>query len=240
MNNNNSLGLIILGIFISIGLAASGYFASQALYNAKMINTAEAKGLATRRVEANVANWSLNFSVEGKEKSEVPELYKKAESQQQIIANLLKQNGLKDDEINIGTIDYSYEEFRDDKKVLVDTKHTLTGKINVETNNVHIIAKVRNKLNKLIMQGIDITNHSPSYLFTDLNKIKPEMLKEATKNARIAANEFASNAGITVKGIKSARQGGFIIRDAGENYGDRDKIQKEVRVVTNIEFWLSN
>ncbi len=35
----------------------------------------------------------------------------------------------------------------------------------------------------------------PAYYFTRLNKIKPAMLREATKNARIAANEFAENAG---------------------------------------------
>ena len=65
------------------------------------------------------------------------------------------------------------------------------------------------------------------------------MLREATKNARIAANEFAENAGVKVGGIRSARQGGFIIRDVGENYGDTKKIEKDVRVVTTITFYLT-
>ena len=64
------------------------------------------------------------------------------------------------------------------------------------------------------------------------------MLQEATKNARIAANEFASNAGVKVGGIREARQGGFIIRDIGEDYGDTKKIDKDVRVVTTITFYL--
>ena len=65
------------------------------------------------------------------------------------------------------------------------------------------------------------------------------MLKESTKNARLAANEFAANAGVQVGGIRSARQGSFIIRDVGENYGDTAKIDKDVRVVTNITFYLT-
>jgi hypothetical protein len=66
------------------------------------------------------------------------------------------------------------------------------------------------------------------------------MLKEATTNARIAANEFAENAGVKVGRIRSARQGSFYIRDAGEQYGDTAKIEKDVRVVTNITFYLTD
>jgi hypothetical protein len=65
------------------------------------------------------------------------------------------------------------------------------------------------------------------------------MLREATKNARIAANEFAENAGVKVGSIRSARQGGFNVRDAGEEYGDTAKIEKDVRVVTTIDFYLT-
>lgn len=64
------------------------------------------------------------------------------------------------------------------------------------------------------------------------------MLKEATTNARLAANEFATNAGVKVGGIRSAIQGGFVIRDVGKNYGDTKKIEKNVRVVTNVTFLL--
>lgn len=65
------------------------------------------------------------------------------------------------------------------------------------------------------------------------------MLKEATTNARLAANEFAANAGVEVGGIRYARQGGFIIRDVGESYTDTTKIEKDVRVATTISFYLT-
>ena len=65
------------------------------------------------------------------------------------------------------------------------------------------------------------------------------MLREATKNARIAASEFAENAGVDVGGIRSARQGSFVVRDAGMEYGNTTKIEKDVRVVTTITFYLT-
>jgi len=237
----NQYGLIILGAFLAIGLAISGYFVGQMMYNAKIaINTAEAKGLAERRVEADVANWELEFKVAGKTRAEIPQLYKQAEKIQKQIIKLLKQNNFTDKEIKIGVIDYSYREYRDNKQKLVDQKHELTGAIFVETHKVRLVEKVRANINLLIAQGYDIVNHSPTYLFTKLNEIKPDMLREATKNARIAANEFAKNAGVKVGSIRSAYQGGFSIRDVGDNYDDSRKIEKIVRVVTTIEFYLTN
>lgn len=240
MKRENQAGLLFLGLFVALGLAAAGYFVGQTLYNAKVaLNTAEVKGLAERRVSADRVNWKIVFKVKGTSREEIPSLYKQAEKHQQIISGLLKDNGFADSEIELGVLDYEYLEFRNDDQRLVDQSHTLVGNISVETGKVELVAEVRANVNKLIAQGIDIDNQAPAYRFTKLNEIKPDMLREATKNARVAANEFAENAGVDVGGIRSARQGSFFVRDVGEQYGDTAKIEKDVRVVTTITFYLT-
>ncbi len=240
MNKEKQGELFFLGIFIAIGLSLGGYFIGQTLYNAKVaVNTAEAKGLAERVVKADRANWDIVYGVSGKSRSEIPALYKKAEQHQQAIIKLLREGGFSDEEIRLGVLDYSYQEYRNEQQHVVDQSHNLVGIISVETNKVELVSKVRASVSKLLAQGIDIENHAPAYRFTRLNEIKPDMLREATRNARIAANEFAENAGVEVGSIRSARQGGFFIRDAGEEYGDTAKIDKVVRVVTTITFYLT-
>ena len=158
---------------------------------------------------------------------------------QQTIIKKLKEIGFTDDEIQIGALEYYNQEYRDNNQQVVDESHRLEGTIGIETSNVDIVGKARAQLNELIAEGINLRSYAPRYSFTNLNEIKPDMLKEATKNARIAANEFAENAGVNVGGIRSARQGSFFIRDAGEEYGDTAKIEKDVRVVTTITFYLT-
>lgn len=241
MNKTNQTGLIFLGIFLACGLSIGGYFVGQTMYNAKVaLNTAEAKGLAERRVKADRANWTVIFTNTGKTREDIPKLYEQSKQDQNKIIELLKQNGFQDDEIEIGVLNYVYREFRDENQMLVDQNHKLVGSISVETDKVDIISKARASVNTLIAQGINIENRAPAYRFTKLNEIKPAMLSEATKNARIAANEFAENAGVHVGGIRSARQGSFYVHDAGEDYGDTKKIEKDVRVVTNITFFLTD
>lgn len=239
-NQSNRMEVIIAATFLSLGIAAAGFFISQTLYKAKTaLNTADVKGLAERKVEADTAYWSILYTVSGNERDEIPELYKKSEQDQHKIISLLLESGFSKAEILPGVISYLREEYRDEDQNLVEEKHLLVGKIEVQTSKVKLVAGGRAKLNKLIAQGLDIKNNEPSYHFTQLNDIKPDMLKEATKNARLAANEFASNAGVKVGGIRSARQGGFIIRDAGKRHGDTQKIKKNVRVVTSISFYLT-
>ncbi|MDH5621059.1 MAG: SIMPL domain-containing protein [Gammaproteobacteria bacterium] len=231
----------ISAAILSAGIASAGYFGGQTLYNAQVgINTADVKGLAERRVDSDRAYWRIQYTVSGEDKNAIPALYEKSKEDQSKIVAVLLDSGFDAEEISPGVVDYDRLEFRDDNQKLVDEKYFLTGSIEVETGKVRQVSAARAKLNELIALGIDIRNNAPSYYFTSLNDIKPEMLKEATTNARLAANEFAANAGVSVGGIRSAVQGGFIIRDVGDNYSDTQKIEKDVRVVTTITFYLTD
>lgn len=235
-----TIQILLAAAMVSLGIAAAGFFVGQTLYNAQVsINTAEVKGLAERRVNADKAFWTIGFNVTGKASDDIAQLYEKSKADEKEIMALLVANGFTMDEIKPGVTDYSVFEYRDGNQRLIEKTIQLRGSIEIETGDVQRTAATRSKLNELIAKGIDIQNNPPMYLYTRLNDIKPEMLREATTNARIAANEFASNAGVEVGSIRSASQGGFTIVDVGESYGDTRKIEKEVRVVTSVSFYLT-
>lgn len=239
MSVGDKHGIALGALLLAIGVASAGYFVSQTLYKSRIaFNTAEVKGLAERRVEADTAYWTIQYTVTGKDKAELSRLYEKSEADKKKIVSFLQSSGFTNDEIKPGVINYLKKEFRDENQKLVDEQHSLVGEIEVQTQKVRLVSDSRAKLNTLIAQGLNVKNNPPLYYFTRLNEIKPKMLKEATTNARIAANEFATNAGVKVGNIQSARQGGFEIRDVGESYGDTKKIEKDVRVVTNVTFYL--
>lgn len=231
---------LLVALIMALGIAVCGFFVSRTLYNAKVaVNTAQAKGLAERTVTSDLVNWSVSVSVSGKSRDEIPALYQAAEEQQTQVVELLKAQGFGDGEIRRDIIEHSEQEYRDENQILVEETHRLTGSISVSTSQVEVVAKAREAVNQLLASGMDISNHRPAYSFTKINEIKPAMLKEAAGNARIAATEFAENAGAKVGKIRSASQGGFIIQDAGGT-GDTDSLVKDVRVVTTIDFYLTD
>ena len=62
------------------------------------------------------------------------------------------------------------------------------------------------------------------------------MIGEATRNAREASNQFASDSGSQVGKIKTATQGYFSIENAAPGLEDK----KKIRVVTTVEYTLSD
>ena len=94
----------------------------------------------------------------------------------------------------------------------------------------------------LVRSGVQLDEGSgTAFSVTKLNDIKPAMVAEATKDARKSAEQFASDSGTGVGGIKSASQGYFSIdaRDGEQpGYGVADSPYKKVRVVTTIDFYL--
>lgn len=234
-----TLNHIAFAIILSLGIGSCGYFISQTLFNAKVaINVAEVKGLAERQVQADTAIWTLTFGVANDISAPLASLYRHAETRQQTIFDFLRRAGFDTEELEIGVIDYSKREYRDSNQKLIEQRHSLRGSITITTSKVELVANARASINNLIAEGIAIDNHNPRYLFTQLNQIKPAMLREATENARIAANEFAHIAQVEVGAIKHARQGSFVINDSGEQYSSDQKVTKDVRVVTTVSFYL--
>jgi uncharacterized protein len=83
------------------------------------------------------------------------------------------------------------------------------------------------------------------YLYTGLNDIKPQMLSEATTNARKAAEEFTKDGKVSLGKLKRASQGLFTIEDrdesaaAGTEGGYSSSVNdmyKKVRVVISVEY----
>ena len=84
-----------------------------------------------------------------------------------------------------------------------------------------------------------------AYKFTGLNAIKPDMITEATRNARAAADRFAADSGSKVGSIRTANQGVFSILPADQasdgaegGFGADASLMKTVRVVTSVEYSL--
>ena len=74
----------------------------------------------------------------------------------------------------------------------------------------------------------DNYEHRTQYLYQGLNDIKPQMIEEATQNARLVAEKFAPDSASQLGKIQSARQGQFSISDRDSN----NPHVKKVRVVS--------
>lgn len=192
-------------------------------------------------VTADLAIWKLKTVNTG---NELIPAQKQISEQTAEINTFLQGQGFKPSEITIERIetnDLMATPYRGNDAN--SSRFILSQTITVKSENVSLVEKSLRKTDSLIAKGIifDTSYNDPvSYIFTKLNDVKPQMLEQATLNAKKAAAEFAKSSGSKVGKIRRANQGVFSIlpREQTANSFEAQQIEKTIRVVSTIEYWL--
>ena len=225
-------------LVLAIGMVALGYEISESINNfVAKDRVVTVKGLAEMEVPANKVTWPLMYKEVG---NDLSALYNKISYTNKAIVNFLKEKGITEEEISINApeiIDMQAERYVGENKTY---RYNVTTVITVTSNKVDLVRSLISEQGELLKQGIAITGgdyrYNIQYDYTSLNEIKPQMIEEATQNAREAAQKFAKDSDSELGKIKRANQGQFSIenRDANTPY------IKRIRVVTTIEYSLED
>jgi hypothetical protein len=228
----------ILGAFICAGLITMGSIISSSVLRFKEYERVVAvKGLAEREVPADIAVWPISFTAAS---NDLTDLYAAMEaSTQQVIAYLLT-SGFSAEEITKTApvvIDKLAQEYGGQE---VSMRYVATQVITIYSDKIDVVRASQGNVAELGKKGIVLGgneyNQKTQFLFTRLNDIKPAMIEEATQNARVVAEKFASDAKSQIGKLKRANQGQFTIedRDISTPY------LKKVRVVSTVEYYLAD
>ena len=223
----------------SFGLVASGYLLGDGLRRAKAAErTVTVRGVSERDVTADLATWSVSFSEEGTSLAPVND---QVEAQSRAIRSFFRRAGFKPEEVTDSGISVNQDYDRDRREERV----TVRRSIQLRTRDVMKVRAAYARQAELIQAGVPMSGSDVTYTFTGLNRVKPEMIAEANRNARTSAEQFARDSGAAVGAIKNASQGYFSIgaRDGEQaceecgSSGGGSPFQK-VRVVTTIDYDL--
>ena len=216
-------GLTLLGYFISKGLTS---IANQEQY-------VTVKGLAEREVLANKVVWPLPYKCVS---NDMQKLYDEIEKNKKIILSFLKNGGITDNEIIISApavTDRLAQSYVPDN---IKFRYQAEAVITVISPQVEKVIELMDKQIGLMKEGVIISNeynYQTQFEYTALNDIKPEMVEEATRNARAVAQKFAEDSDCELGNIRQATQGQFTITS------DETTPQiKNIRVVTTVKYAL--
>lgn len=225
-------------IILALGIIIGGYLLGDGLRRARMADrSVTVRGLAERNVNADLATWNITFTAQG---SDLASVQAEVDRDARTIAEFFRAGGFPADSVTDagGSVNQYFDSNRGENVV------TINRRVQLRTADVMRARRTYARQFELIRNGVAVQEGSAmQYVFTRLNTIKPEMIAEATRDARSGAERFANDSETEVGGIRSATQGYFSIGprdgdDAEETYGGRDSPFQKVRVVTTIEFYL--
>ena len=219
-----ALGLLFLGVFIRGGF--------QSISSNQRVVTV--RGLCEKEVTANKVTWPIVSKEVG---NDLNVIYQKTNS---AIVGFLKSNGITDSEISVNApqvVDMQADRYN---STPAPFRYNVTTVVVVTSAKVEAVNKLMTRQTELLKEGIAIVagdyNYQTTYEYTDLNKVKPGMIAEATKNAREAAKKFAEDSDSRLGKIKTASQGQFSI----ENRDQYTPYIKRIRVVSTIDYFLKD
>jgi len=228
-----------LGLCILLGLAALGYQLSDAAIRFKQFErSVTVKGLSEREYPADIVIWPIQFTVAS---NDLGELYNAIDSGTAKINAFLTQQGITAADITVAPpviTDKSAQTYVSDARP--EFRYSAMQNVTVYSANVAGVRKLMSRLSELGKQGIVFTGDNyqaqTQYLYTRLNEVKPEMVEEATRQAREVAAKFAADSQSALGKIRQASQGQFSVEARDQN---NPHIMK-VRVVSTVEYYLSD
>lgn len=201
--------------------------------------TVSVRGLSERDMKADLAAWPFMLSATG---NDLGLAQGELERQEKALRDFLAAQDLNIQELSVLRYDVQDLLAQTYRPEGVDQgRYVLTKTLLLRTNDVDKVDQASQNMDALVKQGVALGSGSqPTYIFTKLNDVKPEMIKEATASAYEAAMQFAQDSGARVGPIVNASQGVFSIdgRDSLSAVAPEGQLNKKVRVVTSITYKL--
>lgn len=231
-------GRFFSGLFIMTGLIVLGMMIPRAVSKYRSFDrTVNVKGLCEKEVMADKVIWPVVYKVMA---NDIQSVYDQTDGNNAVILSFLESGSIADSEITVSVPSISDKfanEYGSNDRAY---RYIATSVITVCTDKVDEVLALMSRQAELLKKGIVTGGNSwenpVEFKYEGLNDIKPQMIEEATRNAREAAQKFAKDSDSRLGKIRTASQGTFTI----ENRDSNTPYIKKVRVVTSVTYYLKN
>jgi uncharacterized protein len=240
MKDGTGLGNALL---LGLGIAIAGWFVGNGFVAGRASDRfVTVKGVSERDVKADLALWPLSYvSTDndlGRAQSKI------GDSHRRVMAFLEKQ-GIDPVQAEVRQLEVSDLLANPYRSGPVESRYIVSETLMVRSEDPPTIEKASQHIGELVEQGVVLSSQGggpsgPTFLFTKLGDLKPEMIAEATAQARSAAEQFAKDSGSQTGRIRRANQGVFEVqpRDRAQGITEESQIDKTLRVVSTVEYYL--
>lgn len=229
---------IIAACVIGFAIIVMGFALRSGIVAFKdMDRSVTVKGLAEKEVKADKVTWPLVYKELGNDPADMYDLLTQKNKK---VLVFLKSAGIKESDISVNPPVISDRQADNYSNEIMNYRYKATSVITVTSTEVDKVRTLMRRQSELMKQGIALVTEEYSgngvvYEFTGLNKVKPDMIEEATKNARKTAQKFADDSGSSLGEIRNAQQGQFSIEDRDAN----TPYIKRLRVVNTVEYSIN-
>jgi hypothetical protein len=204
-------------VIFGIAMVVSAYFLGNAY--AERANPPQhisITGLGTENFSSDLIVWEGRFSTFNTNLKQAFEALKK---DKELVKDYLTKKGIAEENIifkAVQTIEQRDNRYENGNFVGSDFRgYELNQEVQIESASVEKVESVSREITELLNQGVQFNSSPPRYYYTKLADLKIKMISKATEDARIRAENIATNSGSKLGDLISAKMGVFQI--TGQN-----------------------
>jgi hypothetical protein len=237
---NSSLGSLVL----ASGIALAGFLIAQGFHASRTADRyVTVKGISEREVSADVAIWPLRVVASD---DDLGAAHAELQRSTARIREFLARHEIDAGSARVTGFSVSDAETNQYQAGRAGNRYVINQTLVVRSSEPEKLMAASAKVGELVAAGVVLSSGGewggggPTFLFTKLSDLKPEMIAEATARAREAAEQFARDSQSRIGGIRRASQGVFEIlpRDQAPGITEQGQLEKTVRVVSTIDYRL--
>jgi uncharacterized protein len=230
--------------FLALGLVLGGWLIGDGFARGRASDRyVEVKGLAEREVTADLALWPLRYVSTGDDLGAAQAQINR--STRQVLA-FLTRHSIDTTSVQLQALEVSDAFANRFPGERAGPRYVIQQTVMVRSKSPAVVMAASQRVSELVGEGVVLSSSGeygiggPTFIFTRLNQLKPSMVKEATGNARAAAEQFAADSRSELGSIRQASQGVFVIlpRDQAPGVNEGAQLEKVVRVVSTVQYFL--
>ena len=226
---------VIIALALGVGLTKVGTgFATRAGNGITVTGSAKTSAVADNAV------WTLSVSLSS---PTVGAAVKKVDSDVAALSSYLTQGGIAADALTLGAVStYANEEYVNGNSTGRILSYRASRDVTVRTNDVQLVSKLSQGIGTLLGTGINVNNYGPQYYISNLPELRPELMSEAMKDAKLRAESLTKAVGGSLGSLANVKAGPIQITTPDStmtaDYGayDTSTINKTVSATVSVTF----
>ena len=226
---------VIIALALGVGLTQVGTgFATRAGNGITVTGSAKTSAVADNAV------WTLSVSLSS---PTVGAAVKKVDSDVAALSSYLTQGGIAADALTLGAVStYANEEYVNGNSTGRILSYRASRDVTVRTKDVQLVSKLSQGIGALLGTGINVNNYGPQYYISNLPELRPELMSEAMKDAKLRAESLTKAVGGSLGSLANVKAGPIQITTPDStmtaDYGayDTSTINKTVSATVSVTF----
>ena len=226
---------VIMSLAIGGGLMQVGSgFASRSSDGITV--TGSAKTTAT----ADNAVWVLNVSLSS---PTVSTAVNKVDADVAALSQYLTKGGIPAEALTLGEVaTFANEEYSNGNATGRILSYRATREVTVRSTDVQLVSKLSQGIGTLLATGINANNYGPQYYISNLPELRPQLMAEAMKDAKVRAEALTKAVGGNIGSLVNVKAGPIQITTPDStmtaDYGayDTSTIEKTVTATVSVTF----